>query len=375
MKILITGAKGFIGKNLIAHLKAVTEHEVLAFDIDTDPNLLDEYTKECDFVFHLAGINRPKDTEEFMKGNFGFTGELLDKLEAAGNKSTVVTTSSIQAVLDNPYGVSKKAGEDLLFEYGKRTGGEIIIYRLPNVFGKWSRPNYNSAVATFCYNIARDIPISVNDADPLMRLVFIDDLVDELMACMESKELIGEDGFAYVPTVHEINLKKIPEILYGFRNMRKNLEVPDFANAFEKKLYSTYISFLDVDDLAYDLTMHVDNRGSFTEFIRTPERGQVSVNISHPGIVKGNHWHNTKNEKFLVVKGSGVIKLRKVGESKVTSYHVTGDKLTVVEIPCGYTHSIANEGDDDMVTVMWINETFNPDYPDTYFEEVENEQA
>jgi len=370
MKILITGANGFIGKNLTAHLKASKEHELFLYDIDSDPSLLLAYTKECDIVFHLAGINRPKDEEEFMKGNFGFTGTLLEALETQGNKCPVVTTSSIQAELDNPYGISKKAGEDLLFEYGKRTGAQVIIYRLPNVFGKWSRPNYNSAVATFCYNIAHDLPIQVNEANPLMHLVYIDDLLDELLACMESEMHIGEDGFAFVPVVHEVYLKKIPELLYGFRNMRKTLQIPECTEDFEKKLYSTYLSFLEKDDFAYDLTMHVDDRGSFTEFIRTPERGQVSVNISHPGIVKGNHWHNTKNEKFMVVKGEGVIKLRQIGQDEVITYHVTGDKLTVVDIPCGYTHSIANEGKEDMVTVMWVNEPFNPNHPDTYFEEV-----
>lgn len=370
MKILITGANGFIGKNLTAHLKACSQHELFLFDIDTDESLLKKYAAECEFVFHLAGINRPKDEEEFMKGNFGFTGKLLESLEESNNKCPVVTTSSIQAELDNPYGISKKAGEDLLLKYGNRTGAKIIIYRLPNVFGKWSRPNYNSAVATFCYNIAHDLPIQVNEANPLMRLVYIDDLLEELLACMECKMHVGEDGFAYVPVVHEIHLKEIPELIYGFRNMRKTLQLPDCREDFEKKLYSTYLSFLEGDDFAYELTSHVDNRGSFTEFIRTPERGQVSINISHPGIVKGNHWHNTKNEKFMVVKGEGVIKLRKIGQDEVVTYHVNGEKLTVVDIPCGYTHSIANEGNDDMVTVMWVNEPFNPDHPDTYYEEV-----
>lgn len=371
MKVLITGANGFVGKNLTAHLKTIGKDELMLYDIDTDEKLLSKYAGSCDFVFHLAGINRPKNDEEFMQGNFGFTGKLLDALKASGNKAPIVTTSSIQAAYDNPYGKSKKAGEDLLFEYGKETGAQVIIFRLPNVFGKWSRPNYNSAVATFCYNISRNLPIQVNDADPLMRLVYIDDLLNELVLCMKSEMHVGDDGFAYVPTVHEIHLKRIPELLYGFKEMRQNLKVPDFADGFEKKLYSTYLSFLDEDDFAYELKGHTDNRGSFTEFIRTPERGQVSVNVSKPGITKGEHWHHTKNEKFLVVKGEGVIKFRKIGEEKVISYPVSGDVLTVVDIPCGYTHNITNVGSEDMVTVMWANEPFDPDNPDTFYEKVE----
>lgn len=370
MKILITGAKGFVGRNLTAHLSATDKHELLLFDIDTDETLLTQYAKECDFVFHLAGINRPKNEEEFMKGNYGFTGVLLEKLEKAGNACPVVTTSSIQAELSNPYGESKKAGEDLLFEYGRRTGAKIIIYRLTNVYGKWSRPNYNSAVATFCYNIAHDLPVQVNEANPLMRLVYIDDLLNELVLCLKGNEHMGSDGFAYVPVISEIHLKEIPRLLYSFREMRKNLQVPDFSDDFAKKLYSTYLSFLDENDFAYGLESHVDNRGSFTEIVRTPERGQVSVNISKPGITKGNHWHHTKNEKFLVVRGRGTICFRKIGEEKVITYEVSGDDLKVVDIPCGYTHNITNIGDEDMVTVMWANEAFDPDRPDTYFEEV-----
>lgn len=368
MKILITGAKGFVGRNLTACLQLQKENELYLYDIDTEETLLSEYTRECDFVFHLAGINRPKDEKEFMEGNFGFTGKLLESLKKAGNTCPIVTTSSIQASLDNPYGISKKAGEDLLFEYGKETNAKVIIYRLPNVFGKWSRPNYNSAVATFCYNIARDIPIQVNDADPLMRLVYIDDLLDELVLCLSGKQHTGDDGYSYVPTVHEIHLKEIPKLLYSFRKMRQNLCVPDFSNAFEKKLYSTYLSFLKEDDFAYALNPHVDERGSFTEMIRTDERGQVSINISKPGITKGNHWHHTKNEKFLVVKGTGTIRFRKIGDDKVITYHVTDKEMKVVDIPCGYVHNITNDGEDDMVTIMWANEAFNPDKPDTYFE-------
>ena len=370
MKILVTGANGFVGKNLISYLENKGEHEILKFDIDTEKSLLAVYAAECDLVFHLAGVNRPKSEDEFMKGNFGFTSELLEALKAAGNKATVVTTSSVQAALDNPYGISKKAGEDLLFEYGRQTGATVVVYRLPNVFGKWCRPNYNSAVATFCYNIARDIPIRVNEVNPLLKLVYVDDVVDELLLCIDSRMHVGEDGFGFVPEYHEVYLKEIPKLLYEFSKMGNTLEVPDFKDAFAKKLFATYLSYLPENEFAYSLNMHVDNRGSFTEFIRTPERGQVSVNISHPGIVKGNHWHRTKNEKFLVVKGKGLIELRKVGDDKIISYHVNGEELTVVQIPCGYTHSIANEGDDDMVTVMWVNEAFDPNYPDTFYEEV-----
>ena len=370
MKILITGAKGFVGRNLTAHLKAAGGHELMLYDIDTDETLLGQYAGECDFVFHLAGINRPKDEEEFMKGNFGFTGSLLECLKAAGNKCPIVTTSSIQAALDNPYGISKKAGEDLLFDYGRETGAKIIIYRLPNVYGKWSRPNYNSAVATFCYNIAHDLPIQVNEANPLMHLVYIDDLLEELMRCLEGGEHTGDDGFSYVPTVSEVHLKDIPKLLYSFREMRQNLQVPDFSEGFEKKLYSTYLSFLDEGDFAYGLEPHTDNRGSFTEIIRTPDRGQFSVNIIKPGITKGNHWHHTKNEKFLVVKGKGEISFRKIGEEKVITYRVDDRELKVVDIPCGYTHNITNVGEDDMVTVMWANEAFDPEHPDTFYEEV-----
>ena len=286
MKILVTGAKGFIGKNLIAELKNKNYNDIYECDVTTTEEELNSYTRDCEFVFHLAGVNRPKDEEEFMKGNFGFTSTLLEKLKSNNNKAPILITSSIQAELDNPYGKSKKAGEDLMFEYEQETGAKAIVYRLPNVFGKWCRPNYNSAVATFCNNIANDLPITVNDPNIVMNLVYIDD------------------------------------------------------------------------------------RGSFTEFLRTKGQGQVSVNISKPGITKGNHWHHTKNEKFLVVSGQGLIKFRKYDSDEVIEYKVSGDKLQVVDIPVGYTHSIENVGNADMVTVMWANEPFNPDVPDTYFMEV-----
>lgn len=369
MKILVTGAKGFIGKNLICELNNRGYKDIFAYDIDTDESLLEEYIKECEFVFHLAGVNRPKDVSEYMEGNFGFTSVLLNKLKENGNKAPVLITSSIQAVLDNPYGKSKKEAEDLLHNYGRENGSPVYVYRLPNVFGKWCRPNYNSAVATFCHNIANDLEITVNDPKHVMHLVYIDDVVNEFIEALKGNaNMTGE--FATVPIEHTIELGKIADMIYSFKEGRGNLSVPDFRNEFEKKLYSTYLSYLPTDGFAYPLKMNVDNRGSFTEFIRTPDRGQVSVNISKPGITKGNHWHHTKNEKFLVVKGEGEISFRKVGEEEVITYRVSGKELTVVDIPTGYTHNITNIGDDDMVTVMWANEAFDPEHPDTFYEPV-----
>lgn len=370
MNILVTGAKGFVGKNLIAQLRNEKYENIFEYDIDTDPSLLDKYCKECDFVFHLAGVNRPKDPEEFMKGNFGFTSVLLDKLKEAGNKAPVLITSSIQAELNNPYGESKKAGEDLLFSYGKETGALVYVYRLPNVFGKWCRPNYNSAVATFCNNIANGLPIQVNDPTVLMHLVYIDDVVEEFIRALKGNPTVLKGEFKGVPVVHEIKLGEIVDLIYSFKESRNNLSIPDMSDPLTSKLYSTYLSYLPKDDFSYDLEMHEDNRGSFTEFIRNSDRGQVSVNISHPGITKGQHWHHSKNEKFLVVKGEGVIRFRKIDEEEIIEYKVSGDKLQVVDIPTGYTHSIVNTGNEDMVTVMWANEPFNPDKPDTYFLEV-----
>lgn len=369
MKILVTGAKGFIGKNLIAELKNREYNDIYECDINTTEEQLNSYVKDCDFVFHLAGVNRPKDEEEFMKGNFGFTSTLLDKLKENNNKSPILITSSIQAELDNPYGKSKKAGEDLMFEYEKETGAKAIVYRLPNVFGKWCRPNYNSAVATFCNNIANDLPITVNDPNVVMKLVYIDDVVEEFISALNGK--YNEDGkFCKIKTVHTIKLGEIVDLIYSFKNSRDTLNVANMNDEFTKKLYSTYLSYLPKDKFAYDLNMHIDNRGSFTEFLRTNGQGQVSVNISKPGIVKGNHWHNTKNEKFLVVSGNGKIRFRKYDSDEVIEYNVSGEKLQVVDIPVGYTHNIENIGNTDMVTIMWANEPFNPDIPDTYFMEV-----
>ena len=369
MKILVTGAKGFVGQNLIAELNNQKAGEVFEYDVDTEPSLLDDYCKQADFVFHLAGVNRPKEQTEFMQGNFGFTSTLLDTLKKHKNTCHVLISSSTQAALDNPYGTSKKAGEELMFAYGKETGAKVLVYRLPNVFGKWCRPNYNSAVATFCHNIANDLPITVNDPTVMMNLVYIDDVVEEFLRALAGNE--SKAGkFCEVPVVHIVTLGEIVDLIKGFKASRKTLQVANMANEFEKKLYSTYLSYLPADQFSYPLKMNVDNRGSFTEIIRTVERGQFSVNIAKPGITKGNHWHHTKNEKFLVVSGKGLIQFRKIDTEEVIDYYVSGDKMEVVDIPPGYTHNIKNTGDTDLVTFMWANEVFNPDKPDTYFQEV-----
>ena len=373
MNVLVTGAGGFMGKNLIQRLKFTGDHTVNAYDTDSDPADLKRFAKDADIVFHLAGINRPKDTAEYMEGNFGFTKTLLDTLEEAGSRPKIVVSSSIQAELDNPYGVSKKAGEELVFDYAKRTGGQVVIYRFPNVFGKWCRPNYNSAVATFCNNIARGLPITVDDPDKILHLLYIDDLIDEFLCCLDGKEHV-KDGYGYVPVVYDVRLGDIPALLHKFADGRSDLMLPDLSGGFEKKLYSTYLSYLPEDDFSYPLTMHADERGSFTEFIKSDDRGQVSINISRPGMVKGNHWHDTKNEKFLVVKGEALIKFRKIGDDKVIEYNVSGDDPRVVDIPCGYTHNIANVGEGDLITVMWANEKFDPGRPDTFYEPVELSQ-
>lgn len=372
MKVLVTGAKGFIGKNLISELERRENITVLPFDLDTDRSLLDVYCRGCDFVYNLAGVNRPEKEEEFMEGNFGFITTLVDTLKKYQNVCPIVTSSSIQASLENPYGKSKKAGEDMLFSYGKEVGTDIYIYRFPNVFGKWCRPNYNSAVATFCHNIANDLPIWVNDRSIAMKLVYIDDVVEELMQALDRHPHVNTDGYCFVPTVHETTLGEIVNLLYSFKESRNNLMVPNVTpGSFEKKLYSTYLSYLPTDKFSYPLNMHMDERGSFTEILKSVSAGQVSVNIAKPGIEKGNHWHHTKNEKFIVVSGKGTIRFRKHGHDEVIEYHVSGEKLEVVDIPTGYTHSITNEGDTDMVTLMWCNEFFNPGKPDTIYEKVE----
>ncbi|MBO1265072.1 capsular polysaccharide biosynthesis protein CapF [Proteiniclasticum sp. SCR006] len=366
MRILVTGAKGFIGKNLIAELRNRKYDDIFEYDRDTDPSLLDEYCKEADFVFHLAGVNRPKEQSEFMEGNFGFTSDLLNSLKNHKNTCPVMISSSIQAELDNPYGESKKAGEELIFAYGKETGSKVLVYRFPNVFGKWCRPNYNSAVATFCHNIAHDLPVQVNDPSVVMNLVYIDDVVNELINTLEGNEN-RDNLFCKVPILHTLTLGEIVDLIFSFKKSREEKSVPNMSDAFTKKLYSTYLSYLPKNEFNYDLKMNVDDRGSFTEFIKTHDRGQVSVNISKPGITKGNHWHHSKNEKFLVVSGIGVIRFRKIDSDEILEYFVSGDKMEVVDIPTGYTHNIENLGDTDMVTIMWANEPFDPEKPDTYF--------
>lgn len=366
MKILVTGAKGFIGRNLIAELKNRGYETIYKYDMDSTPEQLDAYLQDCDFVFHLAGVNRPQKEEEFMEGNFGFTSVLLNGLMEKGNKAPVLITSSIQALLDNPYGKSKKAGEELLLDYQTETGTKVFIYRLQNVFGKWCRPNYNSVVATFCHNIANGLPISISDRENLINLVYIDDVVDTFISAMEGKETCAKDGLYYVMTVYPVKLGEIADLLQSFRTSRKDLQIPDMNAPFTKKLYSTYLSYLPENEFSYSLKMNEDNRGSFTEFLKSQERGQVSVNISKPGITKGNHWHHTKNEKFLVVSGQGVIRFRKIDEDKVIEYQVDGSKLEVIDIPPGYTHNITNTGTANMVTIMWANEIFDPEKPDTF---------
>lgn len=372
MKVLVTGANGFIGKNLIAELSRREGVQILSFDIDTPAGRLEAYCRECDFVFHLAGINRPEHVEEFMEGNFGFAGTLTDMLKKCGNTCPIMNSSSIQAALENPYGRSKKAGEDMLFSYGEESGANVYIYRFPNIFGKWCRPNYNSVVATFCYNIAHGLPIQVNDRSTVLRLAYIDDVVEELLQALDRHPHVNSDGYCYVPVEYTATLGEIVNLLYSFKESRRNLMIPDMRQGgFEKKLYSTYLSYLAEDDFSYPLAMKEDERGSFTEILKSVDRGQVSVNISKPGVTKGNHWHHTKNEKFLVVSGEGVIRFRRHGDGKIIEYHVSGDKLEVVDIPPGYAHSIVNEGKTNLVTLMWCNECFDPGKPDTIYEAVE----
>lgn len=386
MKILVTGANGFVGKNLISTLENIrdlkdrtrdvpSDLEIFTCDIGTSEADFERYCKECDFVFNLVGVHRPKDDSEFMKGNFGFLSKLLDTLEKYGNTPRIAFSSSIQAKLDNPYGESKRAAENALFEYSEKTGAKVYVFRFSNLFGKWSRPNYNSVVATFCYNIANDLPIEIRDRNHEMELIYIDDVINELLEVLMDRGHKQGD-FYTVSVSHFVTLGKLADLIYSFKNSRGSLMVPNMTDgSFSKKLYSTYLSYLPTDKFAYPLNMHKDERGSFTEIVKTTDRGQVSVNISKPGITKGQHWHHTKNEKFLVVSGKGVVRFRKIGEKKVYEYFVSGEKLEVVDIPTGYTHNIENLGDTDMVTIMWCNECFNPSKPDTYFlpvEEIKN---
>ncbi len=401
MKILVTGAKGFVGKNLCAALKCIKDgkdrrypelsiEEIYEYDIDTNPALLDEFGAKADFVFNLAGVNRPQNQEEFMQGNFGFASTLLDTLKRHGNRCPVMLSSSQQASLtgrfgNSEYGRSKKAGEDLFLGYGEETGAKVFVYRFPNLFGKWCRPNYNSAVATFCNAFANDLPYTVNDPSVELELLYIDDLVDEMVACLQGKEhrcefdgleVLPQDGgrYCYVPVTHKITLGEIVELLKSFAEQPKTLTIPEIpANSFAKKLYSTYLSYLPKEKVAFPLKMNVDDRGSFTELVHTLNCGQVSINISKPGITKGQHWHHTKWEFFIVVSGHGLIQERNLNdpEGKVIEFEVTGDNIQCIHMLPGYTHNIINLSDtENLVTVMYCNEIFDPNKPDTYFEKV-----
>lgn len=370
MKILVTGAKGFIGKNLICELKNRKYEDIYSYDIDTSEEKLEEYCQDCDFIFHLAGVNRPKEEKEFMQGNFGFTSKLLETLKKHQNKCPIMISSSIQAELDNPYGKSKKAGEELLFDYSKETGAKVYVYRFPNVYGKWCRPNYNSAIATFCYNISRDIPIIVNNRETKMKLVYIDDVFNELISLLEGKG--NQEGNYYKVAIEdETTLGEIVDLLHSFKENRKTLKVPNMNRHLEKCLYSTYLSYLPENQYKYELFMHEDYRGSFTELLHFDGQGQLSVNIFKPGITKGNHYHHTKVEKFIVVKGQGCIRFRKIDSDEIFEYFVSDKKLEVVDVPVGYTHSFVNHSNEDMVAIIWCNEIYNPEKPDTYYLEVE----
>lgn len=399
MKVLVTGAKGFVGRNLCAQLNNIltgkakcygdlTIEAVYEYDIDSTLEQLDAYCADCDFVFNLAGVNRPQNQEEFMQGNFGFASTLLDTLKKHHNNCPVMISSSIQATLagrfgTSEYGKSKKAGEELMFQYGEETGSKVLVYRFPNLFGKWCRPNYNSAVATFCNNIANDLPITVNDPAVELELLYIDDLVEEMIAALKGEEhrcefdgvetVLTENGrYCAAPATHKVTLGEIVDLLEQFKNQPATQVIPEIpANSFAKKLWSTYLSYLPKEKVSFPLKMNVDPRGSFTELLRSKNCGQVSINISKPGITKGQHWHNTKWEFFIVVAGHGLIQERKVGTDEVIEFEVSGDKIEAVHMLPGYTHNIINLSDtEDLVTVMWANENFDPNRPDTYFDPV-----
>lgn len=399
MNILVTGAKGFVGKNLVANLRNIAQgknrtrpglhiEEIFEYDLDTDPALLGEYCARADFVFHLAGVNRPQNNEEFMEGNFGFSSTLLETLKQTGNKCPVVLSSSIQATLigrygKSDYGRSKLAGEELFFDYGQETGASVLVYRFPNLFGKWCRPNYNSVVATFCYNLAHDLPIQISDPSTRLELLYVDDLVEELLDALEGHPhrcdydglmpLLKEDGkYCYASPTHEVTLGEIVELLESFQAQPKTLVLPEIPpDSFAKKLYSTYLSYLPKEKVAFPLKMNVDGRGSFTELLKTRNCGQFSVNISKPGITKGQHWHNSKWEFFMVVSGHGLIQERKIGSEEVMEFEVDGDHIQAVQMLPGYTHNIINLSDtENLVTVMWANEQFDPSHPDTFGENV-----
>lgn len=398
MKILVTGAKGFAGKNLVESLKnirdnkdrtrpALTIDEIFEYDIDSAQEELDEYCAKTDFVFNLAGVNRPKDASEFISGNFGFASTLLDTLKKHHNTCPLMLSSSLQATLigryDGEYGRSKLAGENLFFDYAKETGAKVAVYRFPNLFGKWCRPNYNSAVATFCNNIANDLPIQVNDRSIELELLYIDDLVAEMLDLLEGKEhhceydglnpVANDNGkFCYVPTTHKVTLGEIVDLLDSFKEQPQTLIMPEIPNnSFAKKLYSTYLSYLPQEKTIFDLDMKCDDRGSFTELMKTVNCGQFSVNVSKPGITKGQHWHHTKWEFFIVVSGHGLIQERKIGTNEIREYEVSGDKIQAIHMLPGYTHNIINLSDtENLVTVMWANELFDPNHPDTFGEPV-----
>ncbi len=398
MNILITGAAGFVGQNLCASLKNIRDGKdrtrpglqiggIFEYDLDTDPALLDEYCAKADFVFNLAGVNRPQDPAEFMQGNFGFANMLLNTLKKHQNTCPVMISSSIQATCigryDSDYGRSKKAGEELVFAYGEQTGAKVLVYRFPNLFGKWCRPNYNSAVATFCNNIANDLPITVNDRNARLELLYIDDLVTEMLDALEGKEhrctfdgidtVLSDDGkYCAAPVTHKVTLGEIVDLLDSFKAQPTTLVMPEIpSDSFAKKLYSTYLSYLPKEKVAFPLKMNVDARGSFTELLRTANCGQFSVNISNPGITKGQHWHHTKWEFFIVVAGHGLIQLRKIGTDEVINFEVSGDKIEAIHMLPGYTHNIINLSETEkLVTVMWANEAFDPGHPDTFGEPV-----
>lgn len=366
MNVLVTGAKGFIGLNLCLWLKNAN-HSVFEYDKDSSEKDLVEYISKADFIVHLAGINRPLTKEEFYDGNSNFTKKLIDLVKDSGRSVPIIFSSSTQASLDNDYGKSKKMAEDYLFA----SGLTAYVYRLANAFGKWCRPNYNSAAATFCYNVAHDLPIEIRDSEYVVHYNYVDDICLEFLKVI-SGEKRNHKQVLYVQPTYDCSLGHLADLLYSFKETRSSLQAPSIADEFEKKLYATYLSYIPEDQFSYDLNMHSDNRGSFTEFLKTPQNGQVSVNIAHPGITKGNHYHHTKNEKFLTVSGTCSIKFRKIGTDKIVEYIVSGDKLQVVDIPTGYTHSITNIGNNGSVTIMWASEPFDPNNPDTFFEEVEN---
>ena len=399
MNILVTGAKGFVGKNLVAQLRNIAEgknksygdifiENIFEYDIDSTAEELDDFCRRADFVFNLAGVNRPQTTEEFMQGNFGFASTLLDTLKKHNNRCSVMLSSSIQATLvgryaEGEYGKSKKAGEELFFDYSAATGAKVLVYRFPNLFGKWCRPNYNSAVATFCNNIANDLPIMVNDRSTMLELLYIDDLIDEMVAALKGEEhhcefdgvetILKDDGrYCAVPITHKVTLGEIVDLLESFRKQPETLMVPEIPyNSFAKKLYSTYLSYLPKEKVAFPLKMNIDARGSFTELLRSDKCGQVSINISKPGITKGEHWHNTKWEFFIVVSGHGLIQERKIDSDVVIEFEVSGEKIEAIHMLPGYTHNIINLSDtEDLVTVMWANESFDPNKPDTFFDKV-----